>query len=138
MAEKILHVQTRWRMSSKTNFGFTLIEVIITLAVISIALVPISGTIIAGLTQHSSGALLVQAAFLAQHLVEEILGVDLSSTECAEVFGQHAPAVVSQNPRFSYTRAIYALEEGLWRLEVSVTWQDGVSARSYRLVTLRD
>lgn len=125
-------------MDSKTNFGFTLIEVIITLAVIGIALVPISGTLIVGLTQHDSGALLVQAAYLAQHLMEEALDADLAFSGFAGLYAQHEPAVVAQNLRFSYTRNIFALGDSLRRLEVCVTWRDGGGQRSYSLVTLRD
>ncbi len=125
-------------MTRRHQAGFTLVEVVITFAVISIAVVPISAAIVHGYSLSSQAACLTQAAFLARHLAEEVMAAKLGPLRSAAHLAQYSPLPLAGHERFSYTRVLQEVSFGLLRLEVCVSWHGLGQVQHYRLVTLLD
>jgi prepilin-type N-terminal cleavage/methylation domain-containing protein len=125
-------------MTRKHQAGFTLAEIVIAFAIISIALVPISASIVHGYNRSSQAAYLTQAAFLARHLAEEVLAANAALLYEAAVFSQETPLPFPGYERFSYTRSMMDVPHNLRSLEVCITWRNYGQEHRYRVVTLVD
>jgi type II secretory pathway pseudopilin PulG len=118
--------------------GLTIIEIIVVLGIIGITLIPLSGVVVGGLGHVNHAALLVQAAYLAQHLMEEAVAEGAQGLAVlAAAHEQSVLSPVAQDPRFTFTRTLREdAVTGLVRLEVTVLWGDMGGQRAYRVVTL--
>ncbi|HSL93751.1 MAG TPA: prepilin-type N-terminal cleavage/methylation domain-containing protein [Bacillota bacterium] len=125
-------------MTRRHQAGFTIAEIVITLAIITIALVPISASIVHGYNRSSQAAYLTQAAFLARHLAEEVLAAEAALLYDAVSLTQDSPLPFPGYERFSYTRSMHELDLNLLRVEVCIFWHNYGQEHRYRVVTLID
>ena len=125
-------------MTKNHQAGFTLVEVAIAFAIIAIALVPISASVVHAYGLSSNAACLTQAAFLARHLVEEALATGAGGLEQLSFLAQDVPLPFPEHERFRYTRIIEGTAESLVRIEVCIYWHGAGTTQRYRVVTLRD
>ncbi|MCX5749508.1 MAG: prepilin-type N-terminal cleavage/methylation domain-containing protein [Candidatus Saganbacteria bacterium] len=113
--------------------GFTLLEMVIVLAVLSLGLLPIMLLFSSGITASSDATNRSVAVQLAQQKMEQIKGLSYSDIEStSEAFGQ-----ISGFSNFS--RAVTSsTAEGspdLIDVKVNVQWQSGPSIGSYEVET---
>ena len=119
-----------------TNHGFTLIEILIAMAVFSIGILAI-GTLVLSTTRNNTGGnILTQATMLARSKLEEKKreadAGTLSSADDTE------SNIDSQgNPGGIYTRECIVNSSGsAWQIEVTVSWTRNGRNRSVVLNTL--
>nr|VFJ51724.1 MAG: general secretion pathway protein I [Candidatus Kentron sp. FW]VFJ69501.1 MAG: general secretion pathway protein I [Candidatus Kentron sp. FW] len=110
----------RSRPSHCKNSGFTLIEVLIALGILTIAL----GALVKGLAQNTRNAAYLQdrmiAHWVAANAVTEIrLGGDLSSPGTEE-----GNAIMAEREWYWTARITETEDEGLWRIELAVGKDD--------------
>lgn len=124
-------------MGFHSKQGLTLIEIVVVLAIVGIALVPLSAVFVTGIGHLNHTSLLVRATYLAQDLMEEVIAEAPAALTVLALYEQNTPAPVGHDPRFSFTRLIREDTAcGLIRLEVAVLWRDMGGQRAYRVVTL--
>jgi len=137
-AHKLLCRWTRGKRGRrKGEAGFTLVEVIVAFAILSLGLSVLLGSISGSLRQTANAARMAEAGALAQSLLAEV-GTDLaikpeeSSGEFPNGYRWH----LKMQP---YGR-VNEREEwpvGAYQISTEVEWEDGGSRRSYALTTLR-
>ncbi len=125
-------------MARRHQSGFTLAEVVIAFAIVSIALVPISAAIVHGHNISSQAAQLTQAAFLARHLVEEVLASRTASLCAGTAMTQAEPWPFPGHERFKYTRFLQEAVYDMLRVEVCIFWHTHGQEHQYLVVALID
>jgi prepilin-type N-terminal cleavage/methylation domain-containing protein len=124
------------------NFGFTLIEVLVALAIVGLALATISGVFSSGLVAHEAASDTEQALAVAEERLA-LAGADATLRPGIDkgIFAG----------RFAWQTTISPYQEGggakpinqqkdeprLYRIAVSVLWRDGHRSRELALSTLR-
>jgi general secretion pathway protein I len=125
------------RRSGARERGFTLIEVIVALAMLSIGLSVLLGLISNGLRQAKAAEKAAEASTLAQSLLAEV-GTDRPVKQGA--FEETMPNGFRWHLRIQpYGAAAEqeGLPVGLYLVSTEVEWQDGAEQRSFALKTLR-
>jgi general secretion pathway protein I len=117
--------------------GFTLIEVIVALAILSIGLSVLLGLISGGLLQTASAERIAEAGSLAQSLMAEV-GADLP-IKPGEREGQFSSGYRWRLKMLQYGDAKEQEEwpVGLYVISTEINWEDGARQRSLELTTLR-
>lgn len=122
---------------SKREAGFTLVEVIVALAMLSAGLSLLLGLISNGLRQTASAQRMAGAGSLAQSLMAEV-GADLAVR--AEVRdGQTTDGYRWRLKMQPYDNARDSQEGtvGLFSVSAEIEWEEGDERRAYALTTLR-
>ena len=126
-------------MRARRESGFTLIEVLVALAIIGLALGALAGVFSQGLEGHETAA----AAETALAVAEEQLTLAAATPRAGAANGVFAGRFAWQTKAAPYTDpgakaadAPSALPP-LYRIAVSVAWQDGRRSREVSLSTLR-
>jgi len=122
---------------TKHDQGFTLIEVIVALAILSAGLSVLLGLISGGLLQTASGERIAEAGSLAQSLVAEV-GTQLP-IKPGEREGQFPEGYRWHLRMLQYGNAKEQEEwpVGLYVISAGVYWEEGARQRSFELTTLR-
>lgn len=119
-------------MSASTRLrrknGFTLVEVLVSVAMLGILVLPLMGIFTQSLRSVHAARAQVTAAFHAQRLMDDFILAD-------------TPDRVSIGPTaidgtFSFERAVRTHATGLTEVEITVFWQQGAIARTLRVVSL--
>lgn len=121
--------------------GFTLIEVLVALAIVGLALSAAAGTIGGGLASHEAARDAAEALAIAEDQIAQIGAGDSLHREtrtgtAAERFGWQLVIVPYDDPqadRFAEPPALFRL----FRVTATVSWQDGHRQRQVALGTLR-
>lgn len=120
----------------KSGAGFTLIEVLMALAVITIGLVIVLQVFPVGMNVERSNQLETQGALLAQEKIESLLGESYSDVAIGTVLES---ALASPNEKFSRNTAVSyvnanlqgsASDTGLKKIEVTVSWKSPLKTAS--------
>ena len=131
---RMLH---RWMTGAKREAGFTLVEVIVALAILSAGLSLLLGLISNSLRQTASAQRMAGAGSLAQSLMAEV-GTDLAIR--AEVRdGQYSNGYRWRLKMQPYDNVSENDERpvGLYSVSAEVEWEEGTERRFYALTTLR-
>jgi general secretion pathway protein I len=117
--------------------GFTLVEVIVALAMLSVGLTMLLGLISSSLKQTASAERMAEASSLAQALMDEV-GVDLTVNP-EQRDGQFANGYRWHLKMLPYGDAKEREEwpVSVYTISTEVEWEDGTERRSYVLTTLR-
>jgi len=122
---------------SEREAGFTLVEVIVALAILSAGLSLLLGLISNGLRQTASAQKMAGAGSLAQSLMAEV-GADLAVR--AEVRGgQNTDGYrwrLKMQP-YDHAREDQDGQVGLFSVSAEIEWEEGAERRAYALTTLR-
>jgi len=109
--------------------GFTLIEVLVSLAVLSIVVVPLMGLFTVSLRTVDGGRAQVTAAFHAQAQIDAFI-----------LAPAHERTPLSRRPiegtPYDFERQVRTHSSGLTEVVVIVYWRDRAIDRSLRVVTL--
>jgi len=122
---------------AKGEAGFTLVEVIVALAVLSLGLSVLLGMISTGLGRTASAERMAAAGSLAQSLLSEV-GTDLpiKTEERNGLFPNgyrwHLKMRLYDNTKEREERPI-----GLYQISAGIEWDEGTERRSFALSTLR-
>jgi general secretion pathway protein I len=117
--------------------GFTLVEVIVALAILSVGLSVLLGSISASLRQGASAARMAEASTLAQSLMAEV-GTD-QPLEVEDRVGEF-PNGYRWHLKMQPYGSAKEREEwpvGAYVISTEVEWEEGTGRRSYALTTLR-
>ncbi len=117
--------------------GFTLVEVIVALAILSVGLGVLLGSISGSLRQTAQAARMAEASTLAQSLVAEV-GTELPITS-EERTGEFPNGYRWHLQMLPYGSAEERQEwpVGAYVISTEVAWEEGADRRSYALTTLR-
>jgi general secretion pathway protein I len=138
-----LPLRSRWRrmlrrsIGAKREAGFTLVEVIVALAMLSAGLSLLLGLISNSLRQTASAQRMAGAGSLAQSLMAE-LGTDLAIK--AEVRDGQYPNGYRWRLKMQPYDNVRENDErpvGLYSVSAEVEWEEGTERRFYALTTLR-
>jgi general secretion pathway protein I len=132
-----VYMLRRWMIGAKREAGFTLVEVIVALAILSAGLGLLLGLISNSLRQTASAQRMAGAGSLAQSLMAEV-GTDLPIR--AEVrdgqylngYRWHLKMQPYDSARDNEDRPV-----GLYSISAEVEWEEGAGRRFYALTTLR-
>lgn len=119
--------------------GFTLLEVLVALAIVGLALGAVAGVFSLGLTAHET----TSAAETALAVAEEQLTLAAATPRPGTTHGIYASNFAWQTTVGPYQDTGDKLGDApptlplLYRIAVSVTWRDGRHARQVSLSTLR-
>lgn len=122
-------------IASASEAGFTLVEVIVALAILSASLGVLLGMISSGLLRTSSAERMVEAGSLAQSLLAEI-GADYP-VMTGERVGEFANGYrwhLKMQPTADGNQSGPA---SLYQVSADVEWDEGTERRLFRLNTLR-
>jgi len=121
----------KWKTGKKRETGFTLLEIMITLAIIGIALVAILRSLGMSMDVSNESRNISIATFLAKGKMAEIESQGFPETgETNGDFGD-------ENPGFRWEKSISRIEiEGLRKIVVNILWGEGKSEKKVELVTL--
>jgi general secretion pathway protein I len=121
----------------KREAGFTLVEVIVALAILSVGLSILLGLISSSLRQTASAERMAEAGSLAQSLMAEV-GTDLS------IKPEQRDGLFPNGYRWHLKMLPYgdAIERDEWpvgayTISTEVEWEEGTGRRSYALTTMR-
>ena len=117
--------------------GFTLVEVIVALAILSLGLSVVLGVISGSMRQTADAARMADASVLAQSLLAEV-GTDL------QIMPEQRSGQFRNGYRWHLKMQPYGgvkeREEwpvGAYQISTEVEWDEGAGRRSYALTTLR-
>jgi general secretion pathway protein I len=115
--------------------GFTLVEVIVALAVLSVGLGASLGLVSDGLSRTANAARLTEAGALTQTLLARV-GVDVPFEERSGEFGDGYRWELKVVP-YGDAKEQEAWPVGAYIVTVRVAWAEGTRPRAYELTTLR-
>jgi general secretion pathway protein I len=125
------------RRLRKGEAGFTLVEVIVALAILSLGLTVLLGSMSGSLRQTGNAARMAEAGALAQSLLAEV-GTD------REIKPEESSGQFADGYRWHLKMEPYGgvKEREEWPVEAyqistEVEWEEGTGRRSYALTTLR-
>lgn len=135
--ERLCRRTARERGLRKGEAGFTLVEVIVALAILSLGLSVLLGSISGSLRRTANAARMAEAGALAQSLLAKV-GTDLPIRP-DDSFGQFPNGYrwhVRMQP-YGGAREREAWPVGAYQISTEVEWEEGTGRRSYALTTLR-
>ena len=110
--------------------GFTLLEVMIALAILSLVLVVLFSQQATSIDQGNEARIVTKATFLAQERMTELITQDRLS------IGEEGGEMPDAIPPFRWKQMVEESEtEGMKRVTVLVLWKEGDKGRDLRLVT---
>ena len=110
--------------------GFTLLEVMIALAILAAALVTLFAQQAASIRQGNEARIVTRATFLAQERMAEVLARQRLQT------GEEQGEVQEGSPAFQWRTAVEETDlTGMKRITVIVQWKEGEQGRDLRMVT---
>jgi len=110
--------------------GFTLLEVLVALAILSIALVALFSQQAASIDRGNEARIITKATFLAQERMTGLL------TQERLRVGEEEGEVPDSIPPFQWRTVVEDAEtEGMKKLTVVVLWKEGDKERDVRFVT---
>ena len=115
-----------WRL--RRQGGFTLVEVLVSIAVLGVVVLPLMGIFTQSLRSVQAGRVQVTAAFHAQRLMDDFI--------LADAAGRTTLPRTTIDSTFSFERAVRTHPTGLTEAVITVFWQQGALARSLRVVSL--
>lgn len=125
----------RCRSASAREAGFTLVEVIVALAILSASLSVLLGMISGGLLRTSGAERMIEAGSLTQSLLAEI------GTDYPVMAGEHLGEFADGYHWHLEIQPIGGRRQegtiGLYQVSAEVEWEEGIERRSFRLNTLR-
>jgi general secretion pathway protein I len=127
----------RNRRLRKGEAGFTLVEVIVALAILALGLSVLLGSISGSLRQTANAARMAEASALAQSLLAEVgadrpIKPEQSSGQFANGYRWH----LKMEP-YGGVKEREEWPVGAYQISTEVEWEDGANRRSYALTTLR-
>jgi prepilin-type N-terminal cleavage/methylation domain-containing protein len=130
-------------MKEKRIFGFTLIEVLVALSILSIGLIFILQVFPLALNIELDNKLRTKGAFLASQKIEEILSLNYdditigTTTENLTFAGENFSRITRINYVDENLSEI-SQDKGLKKIEVSVSWKGGIflNEKGVKLITL--
>ncbi len=125
------------RVMRKGEAGFTLVEVIVALAILALGLSVLLGSISGSLRRTANAARMAEAGALAQSLLAQV-GTDLQIRP-DDSFGEFPNGYrwhLRMQP-YGGTREQEAWPVGAYQVLTEVEWEEGTGRRSYALTTLR-
>jgi general secretion pathway protein I len=127
----------RLAVGARRDAGFTLVEVIVALAILSLGLSVLLGQMSGGLQQVASAEKMAEAGSLAQSLLAEV-GNDLP-IKVEERDGQFPNGYRWHLKMLPYGGAKEREEWpiGIYSVVAEVEWEEGAQRRAYALTTLR-
>jgi general secretion pathway protein I len=137
IATRLLRKLRRPMNHAGDDAGFTLVEVIVALAMLSLGLSVLLGLISSSLRQSASAERMAEAGSLAQSLMAEV-GTDLP-IKLEEREGQFPNGYRWHLKMKPYGDASEREEwpVGVYTISMEVEWEDGTQRRFYALTTLR-
>lgn len=126
-------------MSVKRQAGFTLIEVLVALAIIGLALGALAGIFGVGLTAHETASETEAALAVAEEQLELASATPHAGTGSGVFANRYAWQTIVAPYRDAAGKAADTPPDllPLYRIAVSVSWHDGNHARAVSLSTLR-
>ena len=121
--------------SSKASKGFTLLEVLITLIILSVALLALAGMMVSTTRNNASGGHVTEAATLAQDKLEEFR---VSSWDhlLPTTSGPRADPSITGSTGLNYARSWNIVQDNnLKTITIAVSWTDRIN-HSIRLVSV--
>ncbi len=111
--------------------GFTLLEVMIALAILSTALVILFSQQTISLDRKNEGRIIAKASLLAQELMSRLISQD------PLLFGEEEGEIKGSTPPFRWRTKVEEADdiEGLMRLTVVVMWKEGEKTYDVTYVT---
>lgn len=110
--------------------GFTLVEVLATVVILGLVVIPLLSMFMSGLQSTHSARRRMLAAYLAQVVMEEVVAAPPDQRPGLAASGQAEPG-------FTYHRTIAPAGIGrLLQVTVEVNWLEGEREKSYRVVTI--
>lgn len=121
--------------------GFSLVEVVMALGIMSFALMGIVGLLPAGLSQFRQAIDITIQSQIAQELVSELQRADYSDIKSGTFFfdSEGAPLASADSDRYAYTASIAVLGDSELDGLISPTWTDPQGLRplsSIKAVTI--
>ena len=109
--------------------GFTLLEVMVAMAILAIALVAVLNLQTQSISMANEACLATTASMLAQSKIAEIESLDavMSSGDFGEYFPNYRWDVTTTDTNSKY----------LEKIDLTVTWKEAVSTREYRITFYR-
>jgi prepilin-type N-terminal cleavage/methylation domain-containing protein len=108
----------RWLI--KRNKGFTLVEVMIAILVLSVALLALAGLQIVSIRGNSFGNHMTEAITLAKDLMEE-----MKNREWEEIQGSTDDPLGASGVTYHRVCTVVTEPSGIRRVTVEVTWDNG-------------
>jgi len=119
---------------SNKSYGFTMIEVLIALVILSVALLGLAGLMVQTTKNTSFGGLMTEAATFAQDKLEELRA---TPWETVDAFSSAVPEQIGSNKNYKRSWAVEGPAplptDTVRTIAVTVTWND----RTQRSITLR-
>jgi len=110
--------------------GFTLLEVMVALAVLSLTLVVIFSQQAASINRGNEARIITKATLLAQERMTDLIAQDQLRT------GEDEGEIQDSIPPFRWKQMVEeSAVEGMLKLTVIVLWKEGESERDVRFVT---
>jgi general secretion pathway protein I len=117
--------------------GFTLVEVIVALAILSLGLSVLLGSMSGSLRQTANAARMAEASALAQSLLAEVgTGLQIKPEDSFGQFRNGYRWHLKMQP-YGGVREREEWPVGAYQVSTEVEWEEGTSRRSYVLTTLR-
>ena len=121
--------------SSNASKGFTLLEVLITLIILSVALLALAGMMVSTTRNNASGGHVTEAATLAQDKLEEFR-VSSWDRLLPTTSGPRADPSITGSTGLNYARSWNIVQDNnLKTITIAVSWTDRIN-HSIRLVSV--
>lgn len=108
----------------KLERGFTLLEVVVSVAILAIALVPLVDYLVSAARWTASSKEDLKALALAQGKIEEIKKKPFEEVQNEPRDPQEPPITFAENPSFSYRLSVQEISRYLKTVTVTVFYED--------------
>jgi prepilin-type N-terminal cleavage/methylation domain-containing protein len=95
-------VRCRGSSRRKRESGFTMLEILASIALLSITIIPLLGLLAGSLVSHAQREQQLRAAFLAQKRLEEVKD-EILSTDLSDSYNEDPTAFPAPDSRYKYT-----------------------------------